>query len=90
MKTLTKTVLSLVVVVVASGCAMAQVAPDGTGSGVAAAEVWANTCTRCHAVRSPATLSDAQWDTAVQHMRLRANLPAADARAIATFLKASN
>jgi len=56
----------------------------------AGAELWAENCNRCHNARPPQYYSDAQWDTIVHHMRLRANLTGEEARTIATFLKASN
>ncbi len=53
-------------------------------------QLWADNCSRCHNMRSPDSYSDAQWDIAVMHMRIRANLSAADARAIAEYLKSAN
>jgi len=57
--------------------------PDG-------AKLWAQNCIRCHNVRSPDSYSDAHWDVAMMHMRIRANLTADDSRAILEFLKSSN
>lgn len=54
------------------------------------AELWQNNCVRCHQFRSPASLSDAQWDVAGHHMRVRANLTADEHEKIVAFLKASN
>ncbi|HHI78890.1 MAG TPA: cytochrome c [Planctomycetes bacterium] len=54
------------------------------------AEIWANTCARCHTFRDPATLNDSQWDVAMMHMRVRAKLHGADARAVLKFLQSSN
>ncbi len=54
------------------------------------ARLWADNCGACHNLRSPAGYSDAQWDVAVQHMRLRANLTAKDTKAIVEFLKLAN
>ncbi len=54
------------------------------------AEIWANNCARCHNFRDPTTLSDSQWDVAMMHMRVRAKLNGADARAVLKFLQASN
>jgi len=53
-------------------------------------KLWADNCTRCHNMRSPDSYSDVQWDIAVLHMRVRANLAADDARAIAEYLKSAN
>jgi len=54
------------------------------------AELWGETCSTCHAMRSPANLTDAEWEVAVTHMRTRANLTAVEAEKILEFLKASN
>jgi len=54
------------------------------------AELWADTCSRCHNIRPPEYYSDAQWATIVHHMRIRANLTGAEAREITKFLQASN
>jgi hypothetical protein len=56
----------------------------------AGAELWTENCTRCHNPRPPEYYSDAQWDTVVHHMRLRANLTGDEARKVAEFLKAAN
>src|SRR6516165_6841879 len=45
------------------------------------AELWALNCSRCHMARSPDEFTAAQWQTILRHMRVRANLPAAQARA---------
>lgn len=55
-----------------------------------AAKLWAQNCTRCHNNRPAKSFSDAQWDTIVHHMRVRANLTGGDARAIVAFLKDAN
>ncbi len=54
------------------------------------AQLWAENCTRCHNFRSPGEFSDAQWDTIVHHMRVRANLTAKEHEKIVEFLKAGN
>ncbi len=54
------------------------------------AQLWAENCTRCHNAPPPDRYSDAQWDVAVQHMRLCANLTGEESRKIVEFLKASN
>lgn len=57
---------------------------------VRGAKAWAQTCSRCHNMRSPKDLSDQDWKMAVTHMRVRANLPGDVARDILVFLQASN
>jgi|ERR1044071_6201849 hypothetical protein len=53
-------------------------------------ELWSMNCQRCHNMRSPNMYNNAQWDVIVHHMRVRANLTGADARAIADFLKSGS
>jgi hypothetical protein len=52
------------------------------------AELWTLNCSRCHMVRSPGEFTAAQWRTILIHMRVRANIPAAQAREIQKFLEA--
>jgi cytochrome c5 len=53
-------------------------------------ELWSMNCRRCHNLQPSTMYSNAQWDVIVHHMRVRANLTGADARAIAEFLKSSH
>ena len=53
-------------------------------------QLWSMNCQRCHNMRSPIMYSNAQWDVIVHHMRVRANITGADARAIADFLKSGS
>jgi hypothetical protein len=64
--------------------------PDRRAEEKSGAELWAENCTRCHNLRPPDTLSDAEWDTAVMHMRVRANLTGEESRKIVEFLKSAN
>ena len=50
-------------------------------------ELYAIHCGRCHAERYPTEFTAAQWKTVVTEMRVRANLPAADAKAILKYLQ---
>lgn len=59
-------------------------------SGKSGAQLWAENCTHCHNIRSPSFYSDAQWDVAVMHMRVRANLTAEESRKILAFLKTAD
>ncbi len=54
------------------------------------AELWANNCASCHNFRDPSAYSDAQWEVASLHMRIRANLTGSDYRTIRDFLQSSN
>jgi cytochrome c553 len=54
------------------------------------AQLWGENCLRCHNAPSPETFSDAEWDVAILHMRVRANLTESEANKIAAFLKTAN
>ena len=54
------------------------------------AQLWGENCLRCHNTPSPETFSDSEWDVAVLHMRMRANLTKREAIKIADFLKSAN
>ncbi|MGA2176568.1 MAG: cytochrome c [Verrucomicrobiota bacterium] len=51
------------------------------------AQLYQINCNRCHAERYPTEFTPAQWKTIVTHMRVRANLPAAQAREILKYLQ---
>jgi hypothetical protein len=51
------------------------------------AELYAINCNRCHAERYATEFTAAQWETIMLHMRVRANLPAEQARLILKYLK---
>ncbi len=51
------------------------------------AELYAINCSRCHPERYPTEFTSAQWQTIMLHMRVRANLPAAQCKEILKFLK---
>lgn len=73
----------------ASGGASASAAnrPD-TGKG--GSQLWADNCARCHNIRTPSSYSDAEWQVAMHHMRVRANLTAEEHKKILEFLKSAN
>lgn len=54
------------------------------------AQLWAESCIRCHNTASPATLSDTQWDVALKHMELRAQLTRVEAEKILEFIQSAN
>src|ERR1700730_13483459 len=56
--------------------------------GPSGAELWTLNCKRCHMTRSPGEFTPAQWQPLLMHMRIRANIPAAQAREILKFLQA--
>ncbi len=51
------------------------------------ARLWAENCVRCHNLRPLDSYTDSEWEVAVHHMRVRANLTAEEHRAILSFLK---
>lgn len=51
------------------------------------AELYQINCNRCHAERYPTEFTPSQWKTIVTHMRVRANIPAAQAREILKYLQ---
>ena len=61
-----------------------------SSTGLSGEELWSNNCQRCHNLRSPAMQTPVQWQIIVHHMRVRANITGADARAIADFLKSAS
>ncbi len=54
------------------------------------AQLWGESCSKCHNAPSPETFSDVEWDVAVMHMRVRAKLTEEEASKIAEFLKIAN
>jgi mono/diheme cytochrome c family protein len=51
------------------------------------AELYAIHCNRCHAERYATEFTPGQWKTLMTHMRVRANLPAAQAKLILKYLQ---
>jgi mono/diheme cytochrome c family protein len=51
------------------------------------AKLWPVKCAGCHNARGPAERSPAEWETIVQHMRVRANIPGEESHAILEYLK---
>ena len=52
--------------------------------------LWSQNCGHCHNARSPNAYSDAQWEVVMLHMRVRANLTAAEHEQILAFLKSAH
>jgi len=51
------------------------------------AEVYALNCNRCHPERYATEFTPSQWKTIMLHMRVRANLPAEQAKAVLKYLQ---
>ena len=69
-----------------AGPQAAAVKPPVTST-LSGAELYAINCSRCHQERYPTEFNPAQWKTIMIHMRVRANLPAAQAREILKYLQ---
>lgn len=80
-----------------TGCASVRQArssadPEGeparsnSTSTLGAAQLWSQRCSQCHYPRDAGTFSQDQWKIIMLHMRVRANLTAADHQAILEFL----
>lgn len=76
----------LTVVAIISSCATTSSLAEAKSG----AQLWGENCIRCHNAPSPETFSDADWDVAMMHMRVRANLTENEAVKISTFLKTAN
>jgi len=63
---------------------------SGAGTGKSGAQLWAENCNRCHNVRSPQSYSPTQWEVALLHMRVRANLTPEEHTKILAFLKSAD
>jgi mono/diheme cytochrome c family protein len=66
-----------------------QAAPEKppVTSTLSGAELYAISCSRCHQERYPTEFDPARWKTIMTHMRVRANLPAVQAREILKYLQ---
>jgi len=54
------------------------------------AQLWGETCNRCHLAPSPSDYNDTDWETISLHMRVRANLTEKESKKIEEFLKSAN
>ena len=66
-----------------------QPAPEkpAESSTLSGATLYAINCNRCHAERYPPEFTVANWRNIMIHMRVRANLPAAQAQEILKYLQ---
>jgi hypothetical protein len=60
---------------------------DEKTPGLSGIELWTINCNRCHTYRGSNEFTAAHWQNIVMHMRVRANIPAAQAREILKFLQ---
>src|SRR6266571_3807633 len=61
--------------------------PKAAPKRLSGAELYSMHCNRCHPERYPTERTAAQWKTILLHMRVRANLPAEQARTILKYLQ---
>ena len=61
--------------------------PEKATQQLSGSDLYAIHCGRCHAERYPKEFQAAQWKTLLSHMRVRANLPASQAREILKYLQ---
>jgi len=54
------------------------------------AQLWGETCNRCHLAPSPSAYNDTDWKTIGLHMRVRANLTENEITKIVEFLQSAN
>jgi hypothetical protein len=65
--------------------------PAGEAQGAKGGSLmWQENCSRCHNFRDPGTLSDAQWEVAMRHMKIRGGLTTEEHDGILQFLQAGN
>jgi hypothetical protein len=64
--------------------------PHGWAATMGHAELWSQTCNRCHNAWSPDQLSPTEWEVVMHHMRLRANLTGDEQKAILEFLQSAS
>jgi hypothetical protein len=86
--------IPIVIAIIALGAAVYFISGCSSGGALvdskSGAQLWGENCLRCHNIPSPKTFSDVEWDVAVLHMRMRANLTEHEAISIAEFLKTAN
>lgn len=85
------------VALVVAACSSSPSGPAAPGQPAAAtpaakggAQLWQESCSRCHNIRSPSEFSNTEWEILVHHMRFRANLTGQEERRILEFTKSAN
>jgi len=58
--------------------------------GITGAELYAVNCNRCHEERFPKEFTAVQWTSLMLHMRVRANLTAAESKKILKYLQSQS
>jgi mono/diheme cytochrome c family protein len=75
--------------IVNAGPQAAPAAPEkpAESNALSGATLYAINCSRCHSERYPTEFTVANWRNIMIHMRVRANLPAAQAKEILKYLE---
>ncbi len=79
--------LTLCGVVVTASADDAKTAAPKAAKKLTGAELYAINCNRCHQERYPTEFTASQWSTLITHMRVRAQLPASQAKEILKYMK---
>ena len=61
--------------------------PPPAAKKLTGSELYAVNCNRCHQKRYPTEFNSGQWQTLMTHMRVRANLPAKQAKEVLKYMK---
>ncbi len=83
MKNLIKTTLLLSMFFGVNSLSAMDLSNADTANG---AQVWADTCMRCHNLRPPEDLSKRAWEYSMNHMRIRAGLTGQETRDVLAFI----
>lgn len=84
------TLASLAAIATVGSVALADTGGKPAKKKLTGEQLYAINCNRCHAERYATERTDAQWKTIMLHMRTRAQIPAADAKAILKYLQENN
>jgi len=80
-------IIAIIATATISSCSSERAALVQNKSG---AQLWGETCIRCHNTPSPASFNDTDWRTIELHMKVRANLPKAQSDKIFEFIRSVN
>lgn len=83
------TITTLLLATLSTAMANEQLSSEKPGNIENGAQVWADTCMRCHNLRAPSDLSKRAWPYSMYHMRVRAGLTGQETRDILAFILAS-
>jgi len=84
MKSLLK--LGILPLLLAMGLSTLVTADEVKADSINGAQLWSDTCMRCHNFRGPSDLSKRAWKYSMQHMRVRAGLTGKETRDLLAFI----